>query len=242
MRTPPEFKMLAHSSLKTRICIAASVMAIALMSSPLCADIVTGSFSGPDMNTSGPVSILTIPFNVADPDDVTFEANFDIIDVGIQINVNGNQLFSTGINISQFNAAGVFLSDPATDINDGQFVNLGFPFNPLANGQPRLTVVSDSSGTSLSGNNQRSTNGGMPLGPITPVDFTTSFNIANFSDLLIPNGANTIEIVSLNDPDSFALLQGDFTVEALPAAVPEPSSLSLLLLGSMFWAKRRRQK
>ena len=235
--------MLAHSSLKTRICIAASVMAIALMSSPLCADIVTGSFSGPSMNTSGPVSILTIPFNVADPDDVTFEANFDIIDVGIQINVNGNQLFSTGINISQFNAAGVFLSDPATDINDGQFVNLGFPFNPLANGQPRLTVVSDSSGTSLSGNNQlASSDDGAPLGPITPVDFTTSFNIANFSDLLIPNGANTIEIVSLNDPDSRALLQGDFTVEALPAAVPEPSSLSLLLLGSMFWAKRRRQK
>ena len=217
-------------------------MAIALMSSPLCADIVTGSFSGPGMDTSGPVSILTIPFNVADPDDVTFEANFDIIDLGIQINVNGNQLFSTGSNISQFDAAGAFLSTPSADSNGGQFVNLGFPFNPLANGQPRLTVVSDSSGTSLSGNNQLSTNGGDALGPITPVDFTTSFNIANFSDLLIPNGANTIEIVSLNDPGSFALLQGDFTVEALPAAVPEPSSLSLLLLGSMFWAKRRRQK
>ena len=217
-------------------------MAIALMSSPLCADIVTGSFSGPDMNTSGPVSILTIPFNVADPDDVTFEANFDIIDVGIQINVNGNQLFSTGINISQFSAAGVFLSDPDVDINGGQFVNLGFPFDPLANGEPRLTVVSDSSGTSLSGNNQLSSDMGVALGPITPVDFTTSFNIANFSDLLIPNGANTIEIVSLNDPESRALLQGDFTVEAIPAAVPEPSSLSLLLLGSMFWAKRRRQK
>ena len=229
--------MLAHSSLKTRICIAASVMAIALMSSPLCADIVTGSFSGPGMDTSGPVSILTIPFNVADPDDVTFEANFDIIDLGIQINVNGNQLFSTGINISQFSAAGAFLSTPSDGSNGSQFVNLGFPFISLANGQPRLTVVSDSSGTSLSGNNQDG-----DTGPITPVDFMTSFNIANFSDLLIPNGANTIEIVSLNDPDSRALLQGDFTVEALPAAVPEPSSLSLLLLGSMFWAKRRRQK
>ena len=234
---------MSNYPLKIRTYIFAIVAAIALTTAPLRADIICGTFDGPnqDLGSFGSPAftvVQTIDFDVADVNDVTFEANFFVIDAGIRITVNGMELFETPADVTQFGQPGIFSSNPANDSTGAAFDNLGFAFNPLADGSPRLTVNSDSTGTSFSGNNQV----GQGPGPITPVAFTPSFLVANFSDLLTANDTNTIVIENIND-NGRALLVGDFTVVA-PAttAVPEPSAVSLCLLGGLLWIKRRRRQ
>lgn len=239
---------MSNYSIKTRSCIFTFVAAIALTTSTLRADIISGDFSGPGAQQApngvsfSPAIITdvqTIVFDVANVDDVTFEANFTLIDAGIQILVNGTPLFTTPSDVTQFGPEGTFISNPTTDNNGNAFENLGFAFNALPGDLPRLTVNSDSTGTSFSGNNQTVINNA--TGDITPVTYTPGFLVATFSDLLVANESNTIVIQNIN-ANAFANLAGDFEVVSSAAtAVPEPASVLglIALIGTMSLRRRR---
>ena len=223
-------------ALKMRACVVAIVAATTLPASPVVADIV-GTFDSPNMNVSGTTSVQTISFDVGNVADIVFEANFVVIDAGIQINVNGTPLFVTPEDVTQFGTPNnIFVSTPSNDSNGAAFDNLGFAFNPLPGDLPRLTVTSDNTGTSFTGYNQVD---GSPLPP-TAVTYTTSFSTQNFSSLLNPNSPNTIEIFNINN-DTFARLAGDFTLTGELTSVPEPSAVSLLLFGGLALVARRRR-
>ena len=226
-------------ALKMRACVVAIVAATTLPASPVVADIV-GTFDSPNVNVIGTTSVQTISFDVGNVADIAFEANFVVIDAGIQINVNGTPLFVTPEDVTQFGTPNnIFVSTPSNDSNGAAFDNLGFAFNPLPGDLPRLTVTSDNTGTSFTGYNQ--VNGDdPPLLPPTAVTYTTSFTPQNFSSLLNPNSLNTIEIFNINN-DTFARLAGDFTLTGELVTVPEPSAVSLLLFGGLALVARRRR-
>lgn len=212
--------------------------ALFLFSTHLKADIV-GDFDGPGIPTDDPTVVQTIDFDVANVNDIVLEANFFIVDAGIQILVNNQELFATGDDTSQFNMDNIFDSF-LLDGTPAPFDNLGFGFVALPGDVPRLTVTSDSSGTAFSGFNQQVNNMGLaPTADPTAVNYTVSFDVADFSSLLVADSANTIQILSLNDSDVSRLV-GDFSVSGAVAAVPEPSSSALLVLGTVFCLRRRR--
>ena len=211
---------------------AALVLAITLTTSPLAADIV-GDFDGPNTETNNPTVVQTIDFDVANVNDIVLEANFFIVDAGIQILVNNQELFATGTDTSQFGPDNIFVSSLPNGTSAPQFDNLGLSFNPLPGDVPRLTVTSDSSGTAFSGFNQQTTEAP------TAVNYTVSFDVADFSSLLVADSANTIQILSLNDFGA-SRLDGAFSLSGAVAAVPEPSSSALLVLGTVFCLRRRR--
>lgn len=170
------------------------------------------------------VATSQITLTNAEIPDITFEANFSPIDAGIEIIVNGNSLFSTGDDLSNFGPQ-VFQPTPV------QPDNIDFSFSPNDNDLPRLSVEFDSAGSSFSG---------APFVNSTEtVEYIPLFGVADFNKLLQP-GKNTIEIVNLNSFQG-ATLGGDYTVK-LVAAVPEPSATSLCLVTGLFWIKRRRRK
>ena len=219
---------MANSSHQTAF-LAAIVMSLGLTTSPLSADIITGSFDGP--NTSGETGdtvIATIDFEVDDVADVTFETNFSIVDAGVRVDVNGMTLFSTGQDASEFGPTNVFTSNLGTN-------NLGNPFFDA--GFTRLTVSSDSTGTSFTGNIN-------PGGTVTPIIYTPGSSfvspLVDFSSLLNPDSTNTIQIYNINN-NGLARSLGDFTVESI-ISIPEPSALSLYLMGSLFCLRRKRQR
>ena len=212
--------------------------ALFLFSTHLKADIV-GDFDGPGIPTDDPTVVQTIDFDVANVNDIVLEANFFIVDAGIQILVNNQELFATGDDTSQFNMDNIFDSF-LLDGTPAPFDNLGFGFVALPGDVPRLTVTSDSSGTAFSGFNQQVNNMGLaPTADPTAVNYTVSFDVADFSSLLVADSANTIQILSLNG-DDVSRLVGDFSVSGAVAAVPEPSSSALLVLGTVFCLRRRR--
>ena len=212
--------------------------ALFLFSTHLKADIV-GDFDGPNITTNDPTVVQTIDFDVANVNDIVLEANFFIVDAGIQILVNNQELFATDDDTSQFNMDNIFDSF-LLDGTPAPFDNLGFGFVALPGDVPRLTVTSDSSGTAFSGFNQQVNNMGLaPTADPTAVNYTVSFDVADFSSLLVADSANTIQILSLNDSDVSRLV-GDFSVSGAVAAVPEPSSSALLVLGTVFCLRRRR--
>ena len=88
-------------ALKMRACVVAIVAATTLPASPVVADIV-GTFDSPNVNVIGTTSVQTISFDVGNVADIAFEANFVVIDAGIQINVNGTPLFVTPEDVTQF--------------------------------------------------------------------------------------------------------------------------------------------
>ena len=192
------------------------------------ADIIldTGTFSNSEPSGGGFV-VATSQFSLAAGDipNIRFESNYDFVDAGVQINVNNMTLFSTGDDVSNFGPL-VFASTPV------QPNNIDFSFSPNDNGLPRLTVVSDSSGTAMSG--------AAFVNSTNTVDYIPLFSVADFTSLLQP-GNNTIEIVNLNSYEG-ANLAGDFTVtlvEATPA--PEPTSLvGLMALAASLSLRRRR--
>ena len=216
--------------------------ALFLFSTHLKADIV-GDFDGPGIPTNDPTVVQTIDFDVANVNDIVLEANFFIVDAGIQILVTNQELFATGTDATQFGPDNIFVSS----LLDGtpappalQFDNLGFGFVALPGDVPRLTVTSDSSGTAFSGFNQQVNNSGLdPTADPTAVNYTVSFDVADFSSLLVADSANTIQILSLNG-DGVSRLDGDFSLSGAVAAVPEPSSSALLVLGTVFCLRRRR--
>ena len=182
------------------------------------------SFSRMEPSGGGFVA-ATSQFSLASGDipDVIFEANFSVIDAGIQINVNGSTLFTTGDDVSNFGPQ-VFQSTAV------QPDNIDFSFTPNDNGLPRLTVRSDATGSEFRG---------APFVASTSIeDFVPLFTVNDFTNLL-QTGDNVIEIVNLNSFQG-ANLVGDFTV-SLPAAVPEPSAIILVLAGGLGLATRRRR-
>ena len=213
--------------------------ALFLFSTHLKADIV-GDFDGPGIPTDDPTVVQTIDFDVANVNDIVLEANFFIVDAGIQILVNNQELFATGTDATQFGPDNIFVSSLLDGTPALQFDNLGFGFVALPGDVPRLTVTSDSSGTAFSGFNQQVNNMGLaPTADPTAVNYTVSFDVADFSSLLVADSANTIQILSLNG-DGVSRLDGDFSLSGAVAAVPEPSSSALLVLGTVFCLRRRR--
>ena len=221
-------------------------------SAQLEADIVVNSgsfdFEMPNANGSGSFDVVTSQFSLtsADIPDVSFSANFFVIDAGIQVLVNGTPLFSTGNDVSQF---GPRVFDTGLGVMSGEDGNIEDPFGeigPAGAPLPRLTVQSDSTGTSFSGV-ATTTPGIGPVVSFTPnpsingINNGSDFsNISNFSSLLV-DGPNTIEIVNLNSYQG-ASLAGDFTVTlAETTSVPEPTSLLglLTLIGTMSMRRRR---
>ena len=226
---------------------------IIAVSAQLKADIALDSgnfdFMMPDANNAGGFVVATSEFSLnsdADRLNTSFAANFFVIDAGIEIFVNGTRLFSTGNDVSHF---GPRVFDTGLGILEGEDGNIENPFGTIGpEGAPlsRLTVSSDSTGTSFSG--IAFADPASPVVTFTPnpspngfnngADFT---NISNFSNLLVV-GNNTIEIVNLNNFQG-ANLAGDFTVTLIEAtaAVPEPTSLlGLLALAGTMSLRRRR--
>ena len=213
--------------------------ALFLFSTHLKADIV-GDFDGPGIPTNDPTVVQTIDFDVANVNDIVLEANFFIVDAGIQILVNNQELFATGTDATQFGPDNIFVSSLLDGTPALQFDNLGFGFVALPGDVPRLTVTSDSSGTAFSGFNQQIDQvTGNALTAVTAVNYTVSFDVADSSSLLVADSANTIQILSLNG-DGVSRLDGDFSLSGAVAAVPEPSSSALLVLGTVFCLRRRR--
>ena len=207
----------------------------------------SGSFNrGTDVDAPATVNytVATAEFELTSTDDipnVSFLANFFLIDAGIAIVVNNIQLFSTGDDVSQFQSTRIF----QTTLGPGGNIQNPFGIINDSTGVPltRLTVQADSTGTSFSG-----------VAVVDPIvgsveSFTPDLsgnngsdfsNLSNFSNLL-QVGDNTIEIVNLNGFEG-ADLVGDFTV-TLPdtTSVPEPTSLlGLLTLAGMLSLRRRR--
>ena len=166
-----------------------------------------------------------------DSQDIELLANFDIVDAGVRISVNGMPLYPDFVDISQFGPDVVF-TDTGVTQGTGNIEN---PFTPNNSGLDRLIVSSTSAGTDFSG--------AAFVSSTEVIDYTPNFAVQDFSSLLVA-GENTIDFFVLNAFDG-ANLQGDFTVtqiEAATVSVPEPNSAGLMLLASLtFLANRRRR-
>jgi len=220
-------------------CACALLIAMFSLVSTLHADGITNvdcdtfefSFDRPDVPVSPSESILVassaFSLTNADISSIVFEANFDVIDAGVRIDVNGLPLFATGADVSEFGPGGIF-NFPTLSTTDTFIQN---PFGPNDSSIPRLTVLSDSTGTTFSGSQTTTA--------ASPAVFAPLFNVGDFTGLLAP-GDNVIEIFVLNGFGG-ANLSGDFTVTQTAEAVPEPTSLSLCLVGGLMLAARRRR-
>ena len=195
---------------------------------PLSADVCldSGSFSRSEPSGTGFV-VATSQFSLtsADIPDVTLETNFTVIDAGIEIIVNGVTLYSTGNDVSNFGPQ-VFVPTAV------QPDNIDFSFSPNDNGLPRMTVVSDSSGSDFSG--------AAFVNSTTTVEYLPLFNVNNFTSLLT-TGNNVIEIVNLNGFQGASLV-GDYSVKVASSAIPEPTAFSFCLAGGLFLMSRRRRR
>jgi|GEM_PF-7050063 len=169
---------------------------------------------GPNTNDIPDVVSETFFLNLNQIQDFSFEANFTIIDAGIEILINGMPLFNTGNDISEFAP------------NGGPFdVTLDNLFAPSST--PRLSVSADATGTFFSG---AITPDAAPT-TLTAIDFTPNNDITS----LLIEGENTIVINNLNTFGG-AGLAGDFTI-----AIPEPSALGLLGLGTLLLFSHRKR-
>ena len=212
-----------------RTCLSTLLIALATSFTSIHASIVdSGTFSNTQASGNN-IVVATSQFSLASGDipNVTFDANFNLIDAGIEIRVNGTSFFNTGDDVSNF---GPQVFQPTAVQPD----NIDFSFDPNNNNLPRLTVDSDATGTAFTGTSF--------VNSSSTVNFIPLFNVANFNSLLQP-GLNTIEIVNLNNFQG-ASLSGDYSVElpvAAVASIPEPSAFALCLAGGLFFLARRRR-
>ena len=172
----------------------------------------------------------TSSFNItaADIPNIVLLSDFDVVDAGIEIVVNGTALFPQFDDISQFGATQVF---GGTGVGGGGVDN---PFSPNNNGLPRVRVEASSTGISFTGAETTGTN--------TLIDYIPQFQPQDFTSLLV-DGDNEIQFFVLNSFEG-ANLTGDFTVTQITPAtsVPEPGATSvalLALLGSLTFRRRR---
>ena len=209
---------------------------ITFFSGTTSADIVldSGSISVPKTNTTVPQLGGTASFSLTADQipDVELLANLFIVDAGVDVVVNGTSLFTQFNDISQFGPTDVFVG---TGFPNG---GVDFPFSANTNGLPRLTIESDSTGTTFSGAVSPDSTSTITF---TPNPDTNVFAIQNFNSLLNV-GNNTIEFFVLNGFGN-AALDGEFVVElnTTTAAVPEPGSASLLGLFLVGYLSTRRR-
>ena len=177
----------------------------------------------------------TFDLAAADIQDLELLANFDIIDAGIDITVNGVSLYPQFQDYSQFSQDVVFL-DTGVPLNErpGEEGNIQSPFSPNNNNLPRLTVESTSDGTEFSG--------GATTAATSTIPYTPNFVVQDFTSLLV-EGQNTIQFFVLNDFQG-ANLQGDYTVSLNPVvtSVPEPSATCFAFLAIVTGLLRRDRK
>ena len=211
-----------------------SLFLIIAFSSNTVADIVVDTGPVSVMEAAGGgflggTSIFTL--SAADIPDTELLANFNIVDAGVEIRVNGTSLFPLFDDVSQFSPDVVFLDTGVTAGNG----NIESPFSPNDNQLPRLTVNATSAGTTFGG--------GATVAASSVIDYTPNFTVEDFSSLLVA-GENTIEFFVLNSFQG-ANLQGDYTVSLNPpaaATVPEPNSTGLAFLSLLTGLSRRRRR
>lgn len=214
-----------NSPLTVCAAVCAFLVSVALAFSPIHADIIdSGDFSRSEPSGSGfIVATSTFELDALEIPDICFEANFDLIDAGIEILVNGQSLFNTGDDVSNF---GPQVFQPTAVQPD----NIDFSFSPNDNNLPRLTVLHDAMGSDFSG--------AAFVNSTNTVDYIPLFNVSNFNSLL-QAGTNTIEIINLNGFQGANLI-GDYTVKSV-AAVPEPSAIAVCMVAGLIMMKRRRR-
>ena len=184
----------------------------------------SGIISGTSANT-GNFIVASSQFSLtaADIPNVELLANFDIIDDGVEIRVNGQSLFLAQ-ELSQFGPQDFQVT--AVQPND-----IENPWSANMNGLPRLTTISNLGGTTM--------NGSVTTGASQVVEYLPNFPVLDFTTLL-EEGDNTIEFVSHNGAGG-ASLQGDFTVTL--NAVPEPSTaLAGFAFLTAIMGRRRRSR
>ena len=188
-----------------------------LFSSTANADIVDGFFAGTTPNMT--IGSTTFNLTAAEISSASLDVDFDVIDDGVEVRVNGTPLFIS-LSPHQFG--------PTTDFQIVGYDDIQNPWNPNQSGLPRLNVLATSSGTDFSG--------AVTVSATSTVQYIPNFDVANFTELL-NEGSNTIEFVNHNGSDSAELI-GNFKVAV---AVPEPSSfLGLMMLGNVLVFRRRR--
>ena len=183
----------------------------------------------------------TTTFNLtaADIPNVELLADFFVVDAGVDIVINGTSLFPQFDDLSQFGNVTVFNTSVSPGFFGAPGGNIESPFSTNTDTSlPRLTISSNSAGTTFSGTLDPNTTA---ITTFPPAAALTN-SLQDFTSLL-QVGSNTIEIFNLNQFEG-ATLDGEFVVSLAaidPAAVPEPSSISiLLLLGTCLVTKRRR--
>lgn len=215
-----------NSSRQAIACLLTFVLTLVAANTAHCDLIESGTFLGTSDSTGSFVAGATT-FNLtdADIDLINFVVNFDEIDDGVEVRVNGNSLF-VSLDTSQFgNQDFVVTGVQPNDIFDPWTVN--------ENGISRLTVVSDVNGSTFSGS--------VTPDATTAVEYLPNFDVADFADLLVV-GENTIEFVSHNGFLG-ADLEGSFTISTIDVVpVPSPvNSFLLVVLGGVAALKRSRK-
>ena len=199
-----------------------------LASSLFCrADVLdSGAISGSSLDLGSYVAATSnFTLTAGQLSNIELLAEFDIIDDGLEIIVNGTSMF-VSMDTSQYGNQDFVVT--AVQPND-----VANPWSANSNGLARLIVLANGSGTSFSGSVDTTT--------ATIVDYVPNSTVQDFNNLLVV-GANQIEFVNHNASQG-ASLQGNFSVcEVLPVAVPEPGSLGLIGIGMLFFAGRRRRK
>ncbi len=220
-----------------RVQILTYLFLFTFFSSTASADIVldSGAISVPSIDTTMPQSggIASFSLTAAEIPDVELIADLFIVDAGVDVVVNGTSLFTQFDDISQFGPTDVFVG---TGVPNG---GIEYPFRVNDDNLPRLTIESDSAGTTFSGAVEEASTSTITY---TPNPDPNVFAIQDFNSLLNV-GSNTIEFFVLNGFDD-AALDGEFEVKLnTTVAVPEPGSASLLglfLVG--YLSTRRRSK
>ena len=171
----------------------------------------------------------TSNFNItlADIPNIELSVDFDIVDAGIEILVNGTRLFPQFFDISEFGPTQVF---GGTNIAGGGVEN---PFTANSNGLPRVRIEASSAGVVFTGAETTSTG--------SLISYIPQFETEDFTNLLI-EGDNEIQFFVLNNFDG-ANIVGTFEVTQVTpvSSVPEPSTAGIVLLTLLTGLTYRRR-
>ena len=202
--------------------------------------IAAGNTTGDTILDSGLISAVapsgggvlagTSNFNVANGDipDIILSADFDLVDAGIDIVVNGTALFPQFDDVSQFGTTPVF---GGTGIGGGGVED---SFDRNVAGLPRIRVEASSDGVIFTGAETTSTN--------ALINYIPQFTTQDFNNLLV-DGDNEIQFFVLNSFEG-AALEGDFTVTRVTpvTAVPEPGLAGIAMLVLLIIATYRHRR
>ncbi len=168
--------------------------------------------------------VATSTFRLSGPDipRVGFLFNFDLIDEGLEIIINGQEFFSA----PDIHQGG----DREFEEIAGMYNDIQNPWNENSNSLPRLIVEAGADGTDFTG--------AVTVGANTLETYVPLFDVADLQSVL-REGDNTIDFINLNG-DAFGRLVGDYQVFLV--AIPEPHSAGLLLGVLAACGLRRKRK